>query len=139
MEKIKKFIPLIIGIVLIGAGIFMYFRTNELARVCTEKATATVVNMREEWTTDNTSDEGSRYIYYPIIEYTANGEKVKAEISSGSNPPAYSINDTVEILYNPNKTSEFIVSGANQALVWIILGGLGIVFTIVGIVFIFKI
>lgn len=137
MNGFKKFIPLILGIVLVGAGIFTYFRGNELARVCTEKSTATVVNMREEFDT-STNTEGMRYLYYPIIEYQASGATVKGELGSGSNPPAYSINDKVEILYNPSKTSEFIVAGENQNIVWIILTGLGAIFTCVGIFLLFK-
>lgn len=44
MTKYSKFVALIIGMVLISIGIFMYFRGNELAKVCTEKVTATVVS-----------------------------------------------------------------------------------------------
>lgn len=137
MEKVKKFIPLIIGVVLIGAAVFFYFRAGELARVCTEKTTATVVNMREEMTTEADSNE-IRYLYYPVIEYEANGSKVKGELGSGSNPPAYSVNDTLEVLYNPNKTSEFIVAGENQYFVVIILGGIGVIFALVGIYLMLK-
>lgn len=127
LNKYGKFIALVLGLVLIGAGIFMYFRSSELVRVCTEKATATVVNMREDFTSDTDTD-GMQYIYYPVIEYQANGATIRNELGSGSNPPAYSINDTVEILYNPAKTDEFIVAGDNQNIVWVVLGSLGIVF-----------
>ena len=127
INKYGKFIALVLGLVLIGAGIFMYFRSNELVRVCTEKATATVVSMREDFEA-TTDTEGTRYIYYPVIEYKVNENTVKGELGSGSNPPAYSIGDTVEILYNPGKTEEFIVAGENQSITWIIFGGLGIIF-----------
>lgn len=136
-KKYSKFIAILVGLILIGAGIFTYFRGNGLAQVCTEKATATIVSMREDFET-TTETEGIRYIYYPVIEYQANGSTVKAEIASGSNPPAYSVNDTVEILYNPNKTSEFIVAGENQNIVWIILCGVGVVFIGAGIFLFFK-
>ncbi len=137
MNTFKKFIPLILGVVLVGAGIFTYFRGNELAKVCTEKTTATVVSMREEFDTSSNT-EGMRYIYYPIVEYQVNGNSIRKELGSGSNPPAYSVNDTVEILYNPNKAEEFIVAGENQNIVWIILTGIGAVFTCVGIFLLFK-
>lgn len=127
INKYSKFIALIIGIILIGVGVFTYFRSNELARVCTERTTATVVSMREDFES-STDTDGMRYVYYPIVEYQANGTTIKGELSSGSNPPAYSVNDTVEILYNPNKTSEFIVAGENQNITWIIFSGLGVIF-----------
>lgn len=124
--KIAKFVSLIIGIGLIGGAIFAFIQGNRLSQVCTEKATATVVSMREDFATEADSD-GFRYLYYPVIEYQANGSTVKGEIADGSNPPAYSINDTVEILYNPDKTDEFIIAGSNQNFTWIILGALGII------------
>ncbi len=133
----NKFIALLIGVVLIGVGIFTYFRNNELAKVCTEKTTATVVSMREdyEFATDS---EGARYVYYPVIEYQAGGSTVRGEITNGSNPPIYSVNDTIEIFYNPNKTSEFIVVGENQSIFWIVLCGIGVVFIGVGIFLFIK-
>lgn len=83
--------------------------------------------MREEFE-PSTDAEGMRYTYYPVIEYQANGSTVKSEIPNGSNPPAYSVNDKIDILFNPNKTSEFIVSGESQSIFWIILCGIGVVF-----------
>jgi len=136
MEKFKKFIPAILGVLLIGGGVFSYFRAGELSRVCTEEATATVVNMREEL--DSTTDGGIRYVYYPIIEYQANGQTISGEISSGSNSPIYSINETLTVLYNPNKTEEFIVKGENPYIAAFIIGGIGVVFLGVGIYVIFK-
>ena len=131
MEKLKKFIPLLIGLILLGGSVFFYFRAGELVKVCTEKTTATVVSMREDFSVDADTD-GTRYIYYPVIEYEAAGQTIKGELAA-SNPPAYSVNDKVDILYNPNKTSEFIVAGENQNFSWILFGGLGVIFLAVGI------
>jgi len=130
MDKLKKFIPCLIGVILLGGSVFFYFRAGELAKVCTEKTTATVVNMREDFAYE---EGGMRYIYYPIIEYTVNNEQITGELGSGSNPPLYSVNETLEILYNPSNAEEFIVAGENQNLTWIILGGLGVIFLAVGI------
>ena len=52
MEKLKKFIPLLIGLILLGGSVFFYFRAGELVKVCTEKTTATVVSMREDFSVD---------------------------------------------------------------------------------------
>ena len=135
MEKAKKFIPLVIGIALIGFGVFTYFRTGELVRVCTEKTTATVVDMREDF---DASNDTIRYVYYPIIEYTVNDQLVEQELSSGSNTPAYRIGETLEILYNPNNVKEFLVAGENQNLSWILASAVGVVFLVVGIVVLVK-
>lgn len=136
MEKFKKFIPAIIGVILIGVGVFMYFRAGQLTKVCTEGTTATVVSMREDMTSD--ADSGMRYLYYPIIEYVVGDRTMTKELGSGSNPPAYSINDKVEILYNPSNVEEFIVKGENQNIAWIIFGAVGILSLGAGIYTIIK-
>lgn len=130
MEKIKKFIPIILGLILIGVGVFFYFRSGDLAKKCTEKATATVVDMREDF---DTTGQEVRYMYYPIVEYEVNGQKITKELSSGENTPAYRINEKIDILYNPNNTEEFIVAGENQNITWIILGGIGVLFLVIGV------
>ena len=135
MEKFKKFIPAILGVVLIGVVIFSYFRAGELVKVCTEKAVATVVDMRED--IDTSSDE-MRYVYYPIVNYEADGRTVEKELGSWSNTPAYRINDKIDILYNPAKVEEFIVAGENQNITWIIFGGVGILLLGAGIYTIVK-
>ena len=135
MEKFKKFIPAILGVVLMGVGVYSYFRAGELVKVCTEKAVATVVDMREDI---DTSSEGMRYMYYPIVSYEADGRTIEKELGGGSNTPAYRINDKIDILYNPAKVEEFIVAGENQNITWIILGGLGLVLLGVGVYVIAK-
>lgn len=135
MEKIKKFIPLIAGLALIGAAVFTYFRTGELVKNCTEKTTATVVDMHEEI---DTSSEGLRYIYYPVVQYKAGDLTLEKRLSSGTNTPAYRINETLDILYNPANAEEFIVAGENQNLVWIFLGAFGLIFLAAGIYLLTK-
>lgn len=135
MEKIKKFIPLIAGLALIGAAVFTYFRTGELVKNCTEKTTATVVDMHEEI---DTSPEGLRYIYYPVVQYKAGDLTLEKRLSSGTNTPAYRINETLDILYNPANAEEFIVAGENQNLVWIFLGAFGLIFLAAGIYLLAK-
>ena len=84
MEKIKKFIPLIAGLALIGAAVFTYFRTGELVKNCTEKTTATVVDIHEEI---DTSSEGLRYIYYPVVQYKAGDLTLENGSALAPTPP----------------------------------------------------
>ena len=92
----QKFIGIIIGVIFIAVGAFMFFKNDSLAKNCTKESSATVVDMKEELSTD---DDNS-YVYYPIIEYAANGENVRVTMSSGSSTPAYNIGDKIDILYN---------------------------------------
>jgi hypothetical protein len=132
----KKFVGILVGIIFLGVGIFMYFQNARLAKVCTEEATATVVDMKEEMETD---EDVVRYIYYPIIEYKVNGKIVKSTMSSGSTTPSYSINDTLTILYNPNKNTEFIIKGDKTSNIFsFVMIGLGVCVTCAGVAMILK-
>ncbi|WP_235526575.1 DUF3592 domain-containing protein [Nostoc piscinale] len=58
-------------------------------------------------------DSKGRYstIYYPVIKFTANaGKVIEFEANSGSNPPAYSPGQQVEILYNPQEPESAIIN-----------------------------
>ena len=128
----QRFIGVIVGIIFLAAGIFLYYKNDYLVKNCTAKASATVVEMKEDFSDDS-------YIYYPIIEYKVNEDNIRVVMDKGSNPPAYSINEKISILYNPNKTDEFIVEGDSSSNIFsIIMMILGVAVTGYGIVMIFK-
>ena len=134
----KKFGVLIIGVIFLCAGVFMYLNHDRLSKVCTEEAEATVIDMKEKIDTSS-EDDVIRYLYYPVIEYNANNEKVEVTMSSGTSTPAYRINDKFTILYNPNKTSEYIIKGDKATnIISLIFIGLGLVISIIGFIVIFK-
>lgn len=133
----QKFGCLIVGVIFIIVGAFLFIKNDYLTKNCTEETTATVVDMHEEL--DTTSDNVTRYLYYPIIEYMAHGKKVEAKMDNGSSTPAYRIGEKVTILYNPNKTSEFIVKGDKMSNIFSIgFMCLGVLITIYGIIMLIK-
>ena len=102
----KKFGAIIIGFIFVAVGVFLYFNNQRLSKVCTRETMATVVDMKEDFEID----EGvTRYMYYPVIEYMADNEMIEETMKSGSSTPAYRIGEKINILYNPNKVTEFIV------------------------------
>ena len=119
----QRFLGIIVGILFLVVGVFMYFKNNNLIKNCTVEAIATVVDMKQELSTD--SDDAS-YLYYPIIEYKAGANTIRVTMDSGSSTPRYNINDKITVLYNPNNTKEFIVKGEKGSnifsIVFIILG-----------------
>lgn len=120
----QKILVLVVGIIFIGVGIFMFIQHKNLVKNCTEEVKAVVVDMKEEFSSDD--DEG-RYIYYPIIEYKVGENNVRTTMSKGSSNPEYKLNDKVNILYNPNNTKEFIVKGDKSSNIFsIIFIGLGV-------------
>lgn len=123
----KRFLGLIIGIVFIIVGVSLYIRNDRLVKNCTEEVEATVVDMKQELSTD---DNGLNYMYYPIIEYVVDGNTIRATMDSGSSTPKYDLNEKITILYNPNKVKEFIVKGDKTLNMFtIIFTALGILIT----------
>ena len=133
----KRYMVLLIGIIFLALGGFMFYRNNTLAKNCTEETQATVVDMKQEFSTD--SDSTTSYIYYPIIEYSVGEDTVRVTMGSGSSTPAYSINQKITILYNPNKTKEFIVKGDQSSNIFsIVFMALGVFVTGYGVVVAIK-
>jgi hypothetical protein len=74
------------------------------------------------------------HVWYPIVRYTAqDGGSYRFQSSSGSNPPAYNVGDTVEVLYWPADPEHGTINGFFS--LWggpLIAGVLGGVFTSIG-------
>ena len=132
----KKVLTIIVGVIFLGVGIFMFIRNNNLIKKCTEEVDGIVVDMKEDYSSD---DDGTSYIYYPIIEYKVGEEIIKGTMDKGSSNPSYKIGDKVTILYNPNNKNEFIVKGDKSSSIFsVVFIGLGILVIILGIVLLFK-
>ncbi len=121
----QRFLVLIVGVIFLAVGGFMFYSNYRLVKNCTVETVATVVDMKQEFNTD--SDSTSTYTYYPIIEYKVSEDNLRATIDSGSSTPAYEIGESITILYNPKKVKEFIVKGDKSSSIF------GIVFVSIGV------
>ena len=131
----QKFAPLIVGIIFIAVGCFLFYRNGELKRNCTKEATATVIEVKEQLNTDTDNID---YYYYPILEFSVDGKEVQVKMD-GSSTPTYSVNDKVEILYNPNNTKEFLVKGDKTGNIFsIVFVCLGAIVSCIGIYSLIK-
>ena len=127
----QKFIGIIVGVIFLAVGIFIYYRNSYLVKNCTVETIATIVDMVQEISNDGDTFD---YMYYPIIEYKVNDDTIRVTMSSGSNVPEYNIDEKISILYNPNKTKEFIVKGEKTSSIFsIIFMALGALITVYGI------
>ncbi len=127
----KRFIGLIVGIIFILAGCFLFFQTKNLKKNCTVETEAIVVDIEEEVTSD---EDGMNYLYYPVIEYKAGGENIRIRMSEGSNPSPYSISDKITILYNPKNHKQYIKKGEKSStVISIVFMSLGALVTVYGI------
>ncbi|MBQ7171752.1 MAG: DUF3592 domain-containing protein [Clostridia bacterium] len=121
----KRILVLLSGLVVIAAGIFLLAHGNAVKKRCTEPATGVVVENRER----EDIDEGViSTVYYPVIEFEADGKTVSVTGSSGQNPAKYRIGDQVELLYNPADPSEMLIRGETG------VGLFGIIAIVVGVI-----
>ena len=133
----QRYLVIIVGVIMLGAGGFLFYKNANLTKKCTEEVEATVVDMKQELSTD--SDGTSSYMYYPIIEYKVKEDTIRVTMDSGSSTPKYSINQKITVLYNPNNNKEFIVKGDKSSnIMSIVFMALGVFVTGYGIFIAFK-
>lgn len=130
----KKFIAIIIGVVFMAIGGVLYFMNNSKIQNCTVEVEATVVDHKIEVEVDG---DNSRTLYYPIMEYEADGKTMKVTMDKGSEEmEEYMTGEKVVVLYNPNNVAEFIVKGDySSIIISIVFAALGAVVTIAGIIY----
>lgn len=122
----------LVGAVMLTISAFLYFNEQQfLGRAHT--TSGVVIEMGE-----SRSSKGSS-TYYPIVEFADNTGKVTRFSSSySSNPPAYEVGETVEVLYEPGKPAQAEIKGFfSQWLGVIITGLIGIIFDIIGVINLF--
>ena len=131
----RRFTVLLVGIVFLVIGIFLSVKSASMAQNCTVEAKATVIEIKEEFSADS---DGSGYMYYPIIEYKAGDKDVKVKLG-GASSPAYDVGQKIDILYNPNDTTEIIVKGEiGLNVIAIILIVLGVLISGYGVIVLLK-
>ncbi|GAB4239631.1 MAG: hypothetical protein Kow00109_14500 [Acidobacteriota bacterium] len=127
--KILQLVFLSVGIVLLATGIWFYMRTTAFTAEALS-STGRVVDFQVRWY------QGRRY-YHPVITFAdADGETHTFVDPSGANPPSYGEGQQVPILYRPDSPEDARV--ASFWSLWgtaAITGGIGLLFTIVGLGF----
>ena len=120
----KKIFVILFGIIFIVVGIFLLINGKQKAKRCTEEIIGTIVEIKEETSTD--TNGVIEYTYYPIIEYQVGEKTITKQSSTGSNTSKYNLNDKIDLLYNPNNIEEFIIKGDKSSnyigIVFIVLG-----------------
>jgi hypothetical protein len=128
---IVKFIMLIVGVAMLAGAVYLYSNTRSSLAGAVH-AQGTVVDLQRTESLDSHSNRSISY--YPVVQYAeAGGRKVEFISDSGSNPPAYSRGDQVEVLYHADAPEKARINGFMS--LWfgtLIVGGLGVVFTAVG-------
>lgn len=74
----------------------------------------------------------------PVITYTWQGKEYKYESNSYTSPSAFDYNEAVTLYVNPENPNEVVIDTFSERwLAIVILGGIGIVFAGMGLIFVF--
>lgn len=121
-----------IGILVLGVGVAIAVRTQAFLQIA-ETTPGTVVELIPR-TSTNSDGKRSR-LFYPLIEFEFNGDPVRFQANSGSNPSAFQPGDSVSVIYDPDRPDRASLhSFWGVWLATVLLVGIGIVFTAIGLV-----
>jgi hypothetical protein len=119
---------LAIGLGLLGGGIYSFVSTRAFLDNAVS-ANGAVIDLEAHWDSSDSS-----YTYYPRVRFrTENGEVHEFTGDVGSNPAAFDVGEDVSVLFDPANPSVARIDSFTQ--LWftsLILGGMGLVFSIFG-------
>lgn len=120
-----------VGSIFVITGIIITVNTRNFVGKSIS-AQGTVIDLVRRTSRD--SDGRSSTAYYPVIKFTASsGEPTEFEANSGSNPPAYTKDQQIEILYNPQEPqSATINSWFDLWFLPAMFTGMGSLFVVIG-------
>jgi hypothetical protein len=132
----KRFIPILAGLVVCGIGVFILFVTDEKEKKCTISTRATVYDVEVSHETD--ADGNWVDVYKSTFKYRV-GEEYYLNSPKTSSNHEYTKGETVDIKYNPNNPNEFIIKGDySDKFGGFMVIGVGSIFIIVGIISLFP-
>ncbi|MCC5642625.1 DUF3592 domain-containing protein [Nostoc sp. CHAB 5824] len=116
-----------VGSIIAVTGIMIGLNTRSFVTSAVP-AQGTIIDLVQRSSTD--SKGRSSYIYYPVVKFTASsGEPTVFEANTGSNPPEFTKDQQVEILYSPQKPNSATINS------WLSLWFLPIMFISLGSIF----
>lgn len=96
--NIIKYVFIILGIGMLIGAFFIYKKTSQFV----EKSIQTQGTVVELLKSRSSSSSDNSIMYSPLIQFTdGKGTQIEFSSSNSSNPPSYSVNEKVEVIYNP--------------------------------------
>ncbi len=111
-------IMLVIGLGILFLGLqWRTFTQNQIAAMLTSEGRVVEVISRTK-----TSGGERKTYFYPVVEFrTADGESVRFEGSTGSNPSSYRVGDTVRVRYDPQTPQSAVIDSWRDVLMPLII------------------
>lgn len=116
-------LAILMGLLFITISLCMKLHRRHLKKICTYRTTATVIDVIPK-----SGSNGVRY--HPVFCYYINGQEIIKEHFVGTSPPAYTKGQQIEILVNPQKTTQYLIVNSKVAKI------VELAFNIVGILII---
>ncbi len=120
----------LMGSLFAGIGILIWQNESEFKQTAMETK-GTVVSVRS-----SVSGSGSNRstVYRPVVRFKLpNGQSKEVESSMGTNPPRFQVGDSVDVLYNPQNTSDArLKADLEFPLLQIVFIGMGSIFVLIG-------
>jgi len=128
--KFIKYIFTIIGAGMLIGAFFMYKDTNEFIANSIETK-GTVVQLLES---RSSKSSNKSIMYTPVVQFiNTKGKQMEFSSSTSSNPPKYSINEKVVVIYIPESPNKAKIKSFFDLWGVIIIPGIfGLVFFIIG-------
>ena len=121
----------VVGVVLLAIGVKIYLSTKKFLATAVG-AQGTVIEMVERTRRDREGDVST--MWAPKVRFEVAGKPIEFESSVGASPPRYKEGQTIDVKYDPQDPNNAkVASGSSYWTGPIILGGLGVIFTIVGL------
>ncbi len=118
-----------IGVALLVGALALALSTRRFI-ASADRSTGTVVELIQV----RDKDDGS-VTYKPVVEYTSKrGQRITFTSSFSSNPPSYSVGESVDVLYAPDEPNDARIDGFGS--LWLgplILSLIGAVFAAIGL------
>ncbi|SFW60341.1 DUF3592 domain-containing protein [Cellulophaga fucicola] len=128
--NIVKYVLTVIGAGMLVGTFFLYKSTSDFIEKSVETQ-GTVIELLES---RSKSSSDNSIMYKPLVAFTdAKGTEVEFASSTSSNPPSYSVNEKVDVIYNPESPNKAKIKGFFS--LWggaMILGILGLIVFLIG-------
>jgi len=120
----------LIGSLFAGIGVLFWQNESEFKQTAMETK-GTVVSVRSS-VTGSGSDRST--VYRPVVRFQLpNGQSKEVESTVGTNPPRFQVGDSVDVLYNPQNTSDARLKADLEFPIFqIVFIGMGSIFVLIG-------
>ena len=100
-------------------------------RRCTAMVQGTITEVKEKI---SRREEVVSREYIPTVKYTVAGVEYSKKFTKAYNADVYTVGQSVNIMYNPNKPAEINKVGASNKMDFILMG-VGVLIGLVGVIF----